>query len=136
MIGAAFAAQPGINAAAGKVLGSPIPAAVLSIAITLISSAGLMFITRTTPSWDMFSQLPWWVVLGGLIGVLVVAGGAAIVPITGVAVFFVCMIFGQLVGSVFLDHVGAFGLPVQEISLLRVCGLILTLAGVICVRYG
>ncbi len=136
MIGAAFAAQPGINAAAAKVLGSPLPATVLSIAITLVSSAVIMIVSRTTPSWEMVTNLPWWVVLGGLIGVLVVGGGAAIVPITGAAIFFVCLIFGQLVGSVLLDHFGAFGLQVREISLLKVGGLLLTLAGVLCVRYG
>ena len=92
LIGAAFAAQPSINAAAAQIFGSAIPAAVLSIAITLVASAVLMFVTKTVPTVEMVKALPWWVVFGGLIGVAVVAGGATIVPITGVALFFVCFV--------------------------------------------
>ena len=136
LIGAAFAAQPGINAAAAKTLGSPFPATVLSVAITLLASTIIMVIGRSTPSWEMVTQLPWWVVLGGLIGVLVVGGGAAIVPVTGAAIFFVCLIAGQLIGSVVLDHIGAFGLAVREVSGLRAVGVVLTFLGVVCVRYG
>ena len=135
-IGAIFAAQPAINGAAAKVLGSAIPATVLSVAITLAASALVMVIGRTTPTWEMATALPWWVVLGGLIGVLVVGGGAFIVPTTGAAVFFVCLIAGQLIGSVLLDHIGAFGLEVRTISPSRVFGILLTLVGVFCVRYG
>ncbi len=136
LIGAAFACQPAINAVAAKTLGSPLPATVLSVAITLAASAVIMVATRTTPTVEMVWSLPWWVVLGGLIGVLVVGGGAAIVPVTGVAVFFVCLIAGQLLGSVLLDHFGTFGLPVREISLPRFAGIVLTFAGVLLVRFG
>ncbi len=136
LIGMAFAAQPGINAVAAKTLGSALPATVLSVGITLIASALIMFCGRTTPSWDMVMSLPIWIVLGGLIGVLVVAGGATIVPVTGAAIFFVCLISGQLLGSVLLDQMGAFGLQVKEISTYRIIGILLTFAGVFFVRYG
>jgi transporter family-2 protein len=63
-------------------------------------------------------------------------GGTVIVPVTGAAVFFVCLIAGQLFGSVLLDHIGAFGLPVREIGTLRFLGILLTFGGVILVRYG
>jgi transporter family-2 protein len=113
-----------------------LPATVLSVAITLAASILIMVATKTTPSVEHLTNLPWWVILGGLIGVSVVAGGAAIVPVTGVALFFVCMIAGQLKGSVLLDHVGAFNLPVVEASWTRVAGVGLTFAGVLLVRYG
>ena len=74
--------------------------------------------------------------MGGLIGVLVVAGSAAIVPVTGAAMFFVCLIAGQLLGSVALDHFGAFGLPEIQISPIRLIGVVLALAGVLLVQFG
>ena len=74
-IGAVFAAQPAINAVAAKGLGSAIPATVLSVAITLLASVAIMIVGRTTPTWEVATALPCWVVLGGLIGVLVVGGG-------------------------------------------------------------
>ena len=136
LIGAAFACQPAINAVAAKALGSALPATVLSVGITFGVSVVIMVATGTVPAVGAFSTLPWWVIIGGLIGVLVVAGGAAIVPVTGAALFFVCMIAGQLLGSVLLDHFGAFGLVVNRISWPRVLGVVLTFGGVMLVRFG
>ncbi|MEM8630057.1 MAG: DMT family transporter [Pseudomonadota bacterium] len=136
LIGAAFACQPGINAAAAKVLGSPFPATVLSVGITLLASAVVMVATKTTPPLSSVAALPWWVVIGGLIGVVVIGAGVVMVPITGIALFFVCMIAGQLLGSVFLDHVGAFGLAVREVSPVRLGGVALAFVGVLLVSFG
>jgi len=136
LIGAAFACQPAINAVAAKGLGSALPATVLSVGITFGVSVVIMVATGTVPAIGTFSTLPWWVIIGGLIGVLVVAGGAAIVPVTGAALFFVCMIAGQLLGSVLLDHFGAFGLEQNQISWPRVFGVVLTFGGVLLVRFG
>jgi transporter family-2 protein len=136
VIGFAFAAQPAINAAAGQVLGSALPATVLSVGITFLASASLMIVSGTTPPAASLGLLPWWIALGGLIGVLVVAGGASIVPITGVALFFVCFIAGQLFGSVMMDHIGAFGLVAREATPLRLAGVGLAFLGVLLVRFG
>jgi transporter family-2 protein len=136
LIGAAFAMQPAINAVAGGAFGSAFPAAALSLGISLIAASLVMIALGTTPSLAAFATLPWWVVFGGLIGVLVVAGGAAIVPITGAALFFVCFIAGQLIGSLLLDHFGGFGLAVRELGLTRLTGVGLATGGVVLVRYG
>ncbi len=136
VIGAAFAAQPAINGAAAKILGSAFPATALSVAITLLASIIVMVLGRTTPTLENLTQLPWWIIFGGFAGVLVVGGGTVIVPVTGAAVFFVCLIAGQLFGSVILDHFGAFGLPVHEIGILRILGVLMTFGGVLLVRYG
>ncbi|MEM6987347.1 MAG: DMT family transporter [Pseudomonadota bacterium] len=135
-IGISFSAQPAINGAAANVLGSPVSAAAISVAITLSCTLALLpWLAGRTP-FTHFSQLPWWVVLGGVIGVLIVAGGAAIAPVTGVTLFFVCMIAGQLMGSLLLDHLGAFGLSAQPISLTKCAGVALALIGVLLVRSG
>ncbi|MEO0820095.1 MAG: DMT family transporter [Pseudomonadota bacterium] len=133
-IGMAFAAQPAINAAAARVLASPVAAAAVSISITLSISLAALLALRAAPAPGALTALPWWVALGGLIGFLVVAGGVAIVPLTGAALFFVCLVAGQLVGAAIIDHIGAFGLPVREISPMRLAGIGLALAGVVLVH--
>ena len=80
--------------------------------------------------------LPWWIVFGGFVGALVVAGGAAIAPVTGAAVFIVCLIAGQLVASALIDHVGAFGMVERPIGLVKAAGLGVVLAGALMVRLG
>ncbi len=133
-IGASFALQPAINGAAAKILGSPVSSAVISVAITLLTCIALLPVFGATISAGAVTTLPWWVIFGGLIGAGVVAGGAGIAPVTGAATFFVCMIAGQLIGSVIADHFGAFGLQERTISPLRILAICLVLAGVFLVQ--
>ena len=135
-IGICFAAQPAINGTAARILGSPLTATALSIAITLASCLVAIPLFAGLPQPQAFAHLPWWVVFGGLIGVFVVAGSAALVPITGAAVFFVCMIAGQLIGAALVDHFGAFGIDARPVSAVKLMGIGLALAGVVLVRVG
>lgn len=135
-IGMAFATQPAINGAAVKTLGSPVAAAALSVAITLIACLVILPFSSGTIKPSALISLPWWIVLGGLIGAFVVAGGAAIAPVTGAALFFVCLICGQLVGSVLVDHFGAFGMTEKPVNLTKIAGVALALGGVVLVRMG
>lgn len=134
-IGVAFAAQPAINGAAARALASPLAATAISVAITLLATLAILIAFRSTPQPSAVIELPWWVALGGLIGVLVVAGGAWVAPITGVAVFFVCLVAGQLIGAVALDHFGAFGAQVREVSIVKAIGVLMTLAGAAIVSF-
>ena len=135
-IGMAFATQPAINGAAVKALGSPVAAAALSVAITLVACLVILPVSGGTLKPAVLLSLPWWIVLGGLIGAFVVAGGAAIAPVTGAALFFVCLICGQLIGSVLVDHFGAFGMTQTPVSLTKIAGVALALGGVVLVRMG
>ena len=134
LIGASFALQPAINGATAKILGSPVSSAVISVAITLLTCIVLLPVFGAKISGATVVNLPWWVVFGGLIGAGVVAGGAAIAPVTGAAVFFICMIAGQLVGSVLADHFGAFGLKEHPISPMRLVAIGLVFTGVLLVH--
>jgi transporter family-2 protein len=59
-----------------------------------------------------------------------------IAPVTGALVFFVCVVGGQLLGAMIVDHFGAFQLAVRPISLLRLLGLALVLLGAVLVQRG
>lgn len=136
LIGTAFALQPPINAAGARILGSPVAAAVVSVTITLVSLVAIQIATGGGFRPGSLGALPWWMVLGGVIGAAVVAGSAAIAPVTGAAVLFVCMIAGQLLGSTLIDHFGAFGMTPRPVGITRLIGLGLVLAGVLLVRRG
>lgn len=135
-IGMAFSVQPAVNAAGARVLGSPVAAAVVSVAITLLCLlAALPFFGGMTRLSSVL-ELPWWIVLGGIVGALIVAGGATIAPFTGAALFFMCLIAGQLVASTVLDHHGAFGMVERPLSLMKGAGLAVVIVGVLMVRAG
>lgn len=135
-IGASISVQPPINAVMARSLGSPMVAACISIAISLIAVLALSLAFGGSADLSQVRGLPWWIVLGGLVGVLFVAGGVVVAPALGVALFFVCVIAGQLLGSMVADHVGAFGMAVQPVSLTKLLGLALVLAGAALFQVG
>lgn len=134
-IGAALSVQPPINAAMARILGSPLLAASISIAISLVVVV-VVWLTWGRGGGDpsLIKELPWWVVIGGVIGVVVVAGSIVVAPVTGVALFFVAVIAGQLFGSTIADHLGAFGLEVQPVDAMKAVGLCLVLVGAVLVQ--
>ena len=129
-IGTCLSLQPPINAVMARTLGSPLLAAVISIAISLIVVVPV-WLTVGQGAGDLaqLRALPWWVVVGGVIGVVFVAGSVLVGPPLGLALFFVCVVAGQLFGATLVDYVGAFGLPQKPITLMKVIGLGLVLAG-------
>jgi transporter family-2 protein len=137
LIGACLALQPPINALMARTLGSSLLAAVVSIAISL---------AVVVPVWLTIGQgggavaqvraLPWWVLLGGAFGVVFVAGSVIVAPRLGIALFFVGVVAGQLLGATIVDHVGAFGVPVRPLTPMKILGLGLVLLGAALVQRG
>ena len=85
-IGATLSLQPPINAAMARTLGSSLLAAVISIAIAFVLVI-VVWLTLGGRDGDLtkISALPWWVVLGGVVGVVFVAGATIVAPKLGVA---------------------------------------------------
>lgn len=74
--------------------------------------------------------LPWYILCGGIFGLMVVGAIAYLIPIIGAAQAMVLVVTGQLVTGVVLDHFGAFGLSTKPIELGRALGLLLVFIGV------
>jgi transporter family-2 protein len=134
-IGACLSVQPPVNAVMVRTLGSPLLAACISIAISLIFIV-LVWLTWGKGAGDLTQvrTLPWWILIGGVVGAVFVAGGVMFAPILGVALFFVCVVAGQLLGSTLADHFGVFGLQVKPVNMMKLLGLGLVLAGAVLVQ--
>ena len=134
-MGAALSLQPAINATMARVLGNPLLAAGISISISLIVVLVLWLVwSKAAGDLSQFKQLPWWVIIGGIVGAIFVAGAIVTAPVLGVALFFVCMVAGQLIGSTIIDQVGAFGLEVKPINTMKIVGLGLVILGAALVQ--
>jgi len=129
-IGASLCIQPPINVLMARTLGSPLLAASVSIAISFLLVVATWLIgDKGTGDLTQIRALPWWVILGGMVGVAFVAGSVLLAPPLGIALFFVCVVAGQLLGATLVDHLGAFGMAVKPISATKVFGLALVLVG-------
>ena len=134
--GACIALQAAANGKFRSNLSDPIWAAFLSICGTSIVAAVTMLILRpATPSEEAFKSTQWWNWIGGPLGALIVLSGAALIPKLGAAPFLAFVIGGQLICSVLLDHFALLGLQEARITLGRLAGVVLIVAGVICVKF-
>ena len=61
-------------------------------------------------------ELRWWMFLGGFVGFPVVCMISLLLPVLGFVVLFVFMVSGQVLGSIFYDHVGLLNMPIKRFS--------------------
>jgi len=135
LAGVGLAVQAPTNAALAKTSGSVLLAALVSF---LVGSAVLALawaaIDRTSPI--ALRGAPVWAWAGGLYGACFVAAMAYAAPRLGLATTLTIAIATQLATALVLDHFGLLGLKVAPISLWKVAGVVLILAGVVLVRRG
>ena len=134
LAGGATALQAPTNARLMGAVGSPVNAAFVSFAVGTAALGILAVILQAKPDLEASRALPWYAWVGGLYGAIFVVAAAWGVPRLGVATTITLMVAGQLLLSLFLDHFGAFGAPQHPISLGRLAGVALVLAGVLMVR--
>jgi transporter family-2 protein len=109
-------------------------AALISFAVGTVALLVVWLATRSRPNAEAFAHLPWFAWIGGLYGAVFVGVAAYAAPRIGVASLITIGIAGQIAMALLLDHLGALGLPREPISIGRVAGALLVLAGVVLVR--
>jgi len=135
LAGVGLAVQAPTNAALAKASGSVLLAALVSfIAGSVVLALTWAAIDRTAPS--ALRGAPAWAWAGGLYGACFVAAMAYAAPRLGLATTLTIAIASQLATALLLDHFGLLGLKAAPISLGKVAGVVLVLAGVVLVRRG
>lgn len=129
--------QPLMNAILARAIGSPFGATLVSLIVSVTGALLMVAITgRGTMTRETLATVPWWVFLAGLVGLVFVLAGVTVAPVTGALLFIMCVIAGQLFGALVVDHFGLFGVAVRHISVARLAGLALVLAGAFLVQKG
>lgn len=134
--GAALPVQAGINARLGRELGSPLFGALMSFLVGTISLILVILLTRAFPTATGASvaKIPAWVWVGGLIGAVYVTLALLAAPRLGFALFTAAAIAGQLLTSLVLDHFGLLGVARQPMTMTRLLGVALLIAGIALIR--
>lgn len=131
-IGMLLPLQALINAALGRQTSGPLFAALLSFAV----GTGVLVVwwLASRPSFDagVLARVPWWAWTGGAIGAVYVAAATLLIPRMGAAPLICLVVFGQLAGSLLLDHFGVLHAR-QPIDGMRVLGTLLVIAGALLV---
>ena len=135
LAGSLLGMQPSVNGQLGRNVANPLQATLISFAsgtaiiFVLLLATGNFPVRFTTPP----SQLPWWIWLGGSIGVVMVTTSLLLVPRVGSLPWFAAIMTGQTVTALILDHYGLLGNPRSPASPLRLLGAGLLVAGVLVI---
>jgi transporter family-2 protein len=137
LAGAFLALQATINAELSRGLGGlPVTAAALSfvtgaaalalVSVLLVQSQGLSIAWRAPQAWTF--------VAGGCLGAAYVTIALVLIPKLGAAATMAFIVTGQLLAGMIIDRLGLLGVAVREMSLGRVAGAALLVAGAVLIR--
>ena len=135
-VGVMVVIQGSINARLGVLLNNALlatsTALVMSASVTLIA----VFVTvRQFPSMDQVKTIPaymWFT--GGILSFLAVSLFYYVIPRTGIATAVTFGLAGQVIFATIAGHFGWFGLPVEPISIWKILGMIVMIAGVVLIK--
>ncbi len=135
LAGAMMPTQAVTNNKMAAVVDSPIIAAFISFFVGTVALF-VYVIASGTPLGNLAAAkdappIAW---VGGLLGAFFVTAAIMLVPKLGVAMTFSVIIAGQMLVTLVIDHFGLLGVPVKEVSLARIGGILLISAGVVLIR--
>lgn len=135
--GATIPTQAGINAKLNIYTGSPVTASIVSFAAGTLTLIIFAVVTRAPlPAVGAFAGAPWWIWTGGILGAFYVASCVILANKVGAVSMLALILAGQIITSLFLDHYGLAGYQVQPVTMMKIIGIILIIAGVFFIRMG
>ncbi len=129
--GALQAWGPPMNSALRQALENPWLASIVSfLPIVAVLGCLVMCFPAPLPTAKGVATMPWWAPLGGLIGAFAVVAGLMFVSTVGAGAFAGLTITANILMSLAIDRFGLFGMPVHELTLGRMAGAALMVAGI------
>jgi bacterial/archaeal transporter family-2 protein len=98
--------------------------------ITFFFTSVFLILPHPLPTSRDLAAMPWWAVIGGLVGAVQVYAGLTLVNRVGAGMFVGLTVTAALITSLVVDHFGWFRMQVHPISIWRVLGGLLMVAGV------
>jgi bacterial/archaeal transporter family-2 protein len=130
-----FAAGTGIpilaalNAQLGKAIASPAAAATVLFFVALVSTALVSAVTTGFAPLALVATQPKHLLLGGVLVAFYVLAVTFIAPRFGLGNAIFCVLVGQMLSGVVIDHFGFAGAMAKPVSLWRMGGVAFMAAG-------
>jgi transporter family-2 protein len=127
--GIMMTAQGAINAALASRIGTYGSVLIVTL-VNLIIVGFMIFIIPTAvslqnlPGWNR-----WYLYLGGVLGVFILASINLLLPRFGTTLGFIYLISGQLVAAILIDHFGLFGLEKTPVDITKMVGIVMFISG-------
>jgi transporter family-2 protein len=125
LVGAMLPTQAAINAQLRQFVGGPFRSGLVSVCVSTLAMVLIVALNVGVERPVSLGGAPWWVWIGGLLGIVVVLGSLMLAPRLGAATLFAGVICGQLIASLVLDHFGLLGYAVSRATPTRLLGVAL-----------
>lgn len=125
--------QTSINAGLGRTVRSPFLAAFISFLTGTLTLLILVLVIDHHLSFPLkiFYINPWWIWFGGgVLGVCYLTSNILLLPRLGAALTVVATLCGQMIMAICIDQFGWFNVPVHDLSLPRLIGVVCLITGI------
>ena len=132
LVGAIVPVQTAVNTRLRVSVGSPIAATFLSFAIAVAVATAISGLATAAviPELSLPAAEPWWIWLGGFMGVMFIAGNIVLFPQLGPVQTVILPILGQVIMGLLVDALGLFESPRVSVGALRLLGAVVVVAGI------
>ncbi len=135
LLGVVLSVHLGMNAQVGAIINNPRMGNAIFWTIGAITAI-LIGLTAWDPAvFQALREVPAWLLTAGIMGAALVFGIAWIIPQIGAGTFFVLLLAGQVITGMVLSHFGLLGSPLQPITMMKILGVVLLVAGASIVTF-
>ena len=124
-----------MNSSVAKYLGSAVTANVTFFFLALLTSILILLLSGHFTAVNQLKNVPVFLYLTGVISAFVVLGTTYLIPHIGARKFFILLITGQILMAIVVSHFGILESPKDPITLKKIIGAVLVLAGAIFSTY-
>ena len=129
LAGLMMAVQGTINSVLGKKIGLAETTFIVHATAAIIL-VFILFFKNNHINLKVFKEIPWYLYLGGGMGVIITYGVVTSIPKLGVAVTTTAIITAQILTASVIDHLGVLGLEPVSFNWVKLIGILLMAVGV------
>lgn len=130
-MGAIYSIYLPMNSALSRYIGSPIAANITFFSIALTTTVLLFLVRGQYEPLFKLTSAPLYLFIPGFLSAFIILGMTFLIPILGPRKTFILTIAGQVLTAMLIGHFGVFNLPKDPISIQKIIGAFLLLAGVV-----
>lgn len=143
LCGIACGVQVAINGTLGVAAESPMRATLISMCFAMLGITLLtLYIVITKGKTGIYEngvpvkfRFKWWMVSGGMLGTLIVATNAIVAPVLGTGLVNILNLVGEMGMGLFIDAIGFLGIEKKPVTVSKVFGMFLMIAGTAVISF-
>jgi len=134
-LGVILSVHLGMNAQVGAIVRNPRMGNAIFWVVGAITAIVIGLTAWDPTVFQSFREVPVWLLTAGAMGAALVFGIAWVIPQIGAGTFFVLLLAGQVLTGMVLSHFGLLGSPLEPITMMKVFGVLLLVAGASVVTF-